>query len=477
MKHKKTVVILLVSFLLFFVSCVSSSLSGISVVKYTPLQTYPSWWTDKNKSTAKKLYFYAASERLSSPYLAKINAYETVLNDISLVIESDIKERYMAEFISLSEIADLNAVVDDMIFYEYSPSSYECLVKVSCPTDILFTKGVISKEEFEKRRESISSLRKQASDAYRNNRDYEALNLYIQACLIAENYTLFDGDDSFENLSAKAERIVKNSYLSLENSRNPSEGQTFVMKRNFGIIHPVIKGARIEASLTYVQNNVNSVYTTDENGRFVYLTSLQSDKAEGSVEFGLLLPHSISLFKTKRGEEFVKALRNAASRNKITLSYDNERRITEDNISVLILFYDENTALTERKKAKDYFIDKIEASGKIKVEEITDYVVNSEEQGAKDAKSVALDTDFASRFVIVVIGKVDEVSNIPVSSEKAVHIKLDVAMADTSAKKLLYSSTTIDGVGYDRNEDEACEKAFIMSLDYLYSVLDDVIYS
>ena len=476
MKRKITLVIL-VLFFLIFTSCISSSESDINVVKYTPLQTYPSWWTEKNKSTSKKLYFYAASKRMSSPYLAKINAYETVLEDISLFLGVDVKERYMAEFISVSKIAELSAVIEDIIVYEHSPSSYECLVKVSCPTDILFINGVISKEEFESKRQRISLLRKQASDAYRDNRDYDALSLYIEACLIAETNTLFDGKDSFEDLSAKAERIVKNSYLSIQSGPSSAEGQTFVMRRRFGIIHPVIKGAVVEASLTSVQNSLNPIYTTDEKGRFVYLTSLQSDKTEGSVEFGLLLPSTISHFKTKRGEAFVKALKNAASKNKIALSYNNERRITEDNISLLMMFYDKNGLIVQYKDLNSSFIEKIEESGKIKVDEDTKYGIQSDDQSEKTAESIALNNSFDSRFVIVVIGKVDEVSAIPVSSEKAVHIELNAAMADTSAKKILYSSSSIDGSGYDQSEDEATKKAFGMALDYLYSVLDDVLYN
>ena len=476
MKRKITLVIL-VLFFLIFTSCISSSESDINVVKYTPLQTYPSWWTEKNKSTSKKLYFYAASKRMSSPYLAKINAYETVLEDISLFLGVDVKERYMAEFISVSKIAELSAVIEDIIVYEHSPSSYECLVKVSCPTDILFINGVISKEEFESKRQRISLLRKQASDAYRDNRDYDALSLYIEACLIAETNTLFDGKDSFEDLSAKAERIVKNSYLSIQSGPSSAEGQTFVMRRRFGIIHPVIKGAVVEASLTSVQNSLNPIYTTDEKGRFVYLTSLQSDKAEGSVEFGLLLPSTISHFKTKRGEEFVSNLKKAREENKFVLSYNNEKRITEDNISVLISFYDDNNAKIECENAKVSFINKIEETEEIKVLEQTIDDVDNDDSDIPIATTIALNNEFPSRFVITVIARVDEVSNIQTTGEKAVHIILDAVMTDTYSKTVLFSSSTIDGIGYDVSENRATEIAFMEALEYLYNTLDDIIYN
>lgn len=489
MKRKITNVILIITFLLLIVSCVSGASSEMNIVRYTPLQNYPEWWTNKSRSTSKSLYFFSSSDRLSSPYLAKINAYEKILDDISEVIGSDIKERYMATFVSLSEIQELNVVVDEMIVYEYSSSSYECFVKVSCPTDILFTHGVVSREEFEKRRENITALRKKASEAYRNNRDYDALMLYIDACLIAENYTIFDGDDSFENLTKKAERIVRNSYLVLENSNHSPEGQTLVMKRNFGIIHPVIKGGVVETSSSSPRNdvssatnsinsgNVNSVYTTDERGRFVYLSSLEGERSIGDIEFSLLLPHSISLFKTPRGEEFVSNLKKAREENKFVLSYSNEKRITEDNISVLISFYDENNAKIECENAKVSFINKIEETGEIKVLEQAIDDLDNDDSILPQATTITLEREFPSRFVITVIARVDEVSNIQTTGEKAVHIILDAVMADTNSKNVLFSSSTIDGVGYDRSENRATEIAFTGALDYLYNTLDDIIYN
>ena len=412
------------------------------------LTSYPSWWKNRDKSSSTTTYFYESAKG-SSGYLARLETYYKVLDNIGELLSDDsIRTRYISEFISTNKINDFDLEVEALNLYRYSNSEIECIAKVKSSTLSLFS-SVIDSEAFQSDMEKVNLLYNEGRWLYRNNDDFSAMDKFLEAALLLEKYPHFDGGDEFKNLSARIIRIAENSYISLSR-QNPSKATcTISLKRRKGIIHPSILKGDIDAIIPSVLGGETLIsYTTGPNGSLDFSLVIYDASKSGDIVFEIKPPLLLSRFQTEDGQKLRSEVESILQENRTIFSYDTEKHDTK-NLDVMLLFFDQNGMPILLNSITDEFVSALSLKGcnAIVLQEFTEGTSSLEEivESYKSSEQT-----LKSPYSLFVIGRVDDIT--PLGKDRAMHMSFDLKLNDNNNNKVLFESTTLDGNAVGTNE-------------------------
>lgn len=456
-------------------SCQTYKVQGVEVIPFNNIQGYPLWWQNQAESTPKTLYFYESAMG-ENPYLVRLDAIDKLLNTLveSLHDENGIDERYRSELITTYRIDDLALKITNISVYLHPYNTYECILKAECDANIFYSEGKVSLDEIIQIESEINKIRLDAKSAYRDNNDYEALLLYIKAAGMAEAYPIISGSNSFEELTERAKRIIKNIYFTIFGVEATGGSCYVLARRKVGIIHPRVKGAEILCTHIVEREDASrEVYSTDDRGIISYKSSMMADDNIESAKFKLSLPYQLDLFKTEKGKAFVKELKALTDKNEIDFSYVRENTLNDKTSSVVILLQDENGEVIKDSSLQVEFTSLISAVSETEFKMITLddrdegilFEGVNEESFLKDLERYK-ESDKDNEYMLIFFVKVDEVQNIQRTSERAVSTKGKLYFYDKTNEEILYKNEDISGVGVNINEYDAIKDSFRMCFEF-----------
>lgn len=444
-----------------------------------PFVEYPDWWTDQKRSTKNYTYFYIRTED-NSEYSSTLLAYEELLSQLETIFGNpDISEMHRAELITNQAIEEYSLTVNNLQIFSHSSISYECIMEARVPTEALYEEGSESFITMTEDLQRLIGFKEQARNAYRGNEDVKALEYYIQAALIAENYPSFSRDNSFDELAERIIRIVENAYVNIYDANSKSATCFMELKRRSGIIHPNVIFADIEVIVPRQDNTKSTLnYKTDADGTISFFPKVRDISVQGTISFNIKLPQSLNLFRTKHGRELVDKIKEIHAENTSYFVYELQSKYNEEGINLVGLFYDNRHYEIDSRPYLE-LVKNLSQENMISMT-LNETFYNEEEYSVLTAsdifEDVKEDVNITEKYILTVVGNVLDVMVVDQEGLKGVRVMLDVLLQDRVTGDVYYRSDYLDGVGFDNDETVAMEKAYTNAIKYLERQLQVAFY-
>ena len=211
----------------------------------------PSWIDKAPEIPGEKVFI--ASGNGKSEVEARSNAVLSALSQMGSEIGYDIEDKYFRELFSSLVIEDLGARIADEYSWQID-GEWTVYVAVTASEEVF--EGAKSPEflEIQNRAKDISLLLSQSLEAYKNNKDMEAVEKILQGALIALSGEVKNDEYSAESLFDKAIKYLNN--LRIENVKpsrdTPSGSLEFRVVRTKGLMYPVVEDAVVECSYSAI---------------------------------------------------------------------------------------------------------------------------------------------------------------------------------------------------------------------------------
>lgn len=339
---KKTIPLLSILVFILLYSCTTMSISE-----------RPSWIDAVPEIPGEKVF--VASGMGTSEVEARSNAVLSALSQMGEEIGYSLEEKYFRELFSSLVISDLGARIADEYSWEID-GEWTVYVAVTAVDETF--EGARSPEflEIQKREEEISSLLSSSLDAYKNNRDMEAVENVLQAALISLSGEVKNEEYSPEFLFEKAIGYISN--LKIENVKpsrdTPSDSLEFRVVRKKGLMYPVVENALVECSYSAISlsgeiENLSHLARTNAKGRFVMNRTNPYALHEGSIKLSMHIDDDLMFnLSLKAPVDLMRRLDEAIENESLEYSYSFPPR--QDTTSVVIALAEYNYDGSIRKE-------------------------------------------------------------------------------------------------------------------------------
>ena len=313
----------------------------------------PSWIDAVPEIPGEKVF--VASGMGNSEVEARSNAVLSALSQMGEEIGYSLEEKYFRELFSSLVISDLGARIADEYSWEID-GEWTVFVAVTAMDETF--EGARSPEflEIQKREEEISSLLSSSLDAYKNNRDMEAVEDILQAALISLSGDVKNEEYSPEVLFEKAIKYLSN--LRIENvkpSRDTSSSSLeFRVQRTKGLLYPMVENALVECSYSAISlsgeiENLSHLSRTNAKGRFVMNRTNPYALHEGNIKISVHIDDDLMFnLSLKAPKELMASLNKAIDDGSLEYSYSFPPR--QDISSVVIALAEYNYDGSMRKE-------------------------------------------------------------------------------------------------------------------------------
>ena len=313
----------------------------------------PSWIDAVPEIPGEKVF--VASGMGNSEVEARSNAVLSALSQMGEEIGYSLEEKYFRELFSSLVISDLGARIADEYSWEID-GEWTVFVAVTAMDETF--EGARSPEflEIQKREEEISSLLSSSLDAYKNNRDMEAVEDILQAALISLSGDVKNEEYSPEVLFEKAIKYLSN--LRIENvkpSRDTSSSSLeFRVQRTKGLLYPMVENALVECSYSAISlsgeiENLSHLSRTNAKGRFVMNRTNPYALHEGNIKISVHIDDDLMFnLSLKAPKELMASLNKAIDDGSLECSYSFPPR--QDISSVVIALAEYNYDGSMRKE-------------------------------------------------------------------------------------------------------------------------------
>lgn len=313
----------------------------------------PSWIDAVPEIPGEKVF--VASGVGNSEVEARSNAVLSVLSQMGEEIGYSLEEKYFRELFSSLVISDLGARIADEYSWEID-GEWTVFVAVTAMDETF--EGARSPEflEIQKREEEISSLLSSSLDAYKNNRDMEAVEDILQAALISLSGDVKNEEYSPEVLFEKAIKYLSN--LRIENVKpsrdTPSSSLEFRVQRTKGLLYPMVENALVECSYSAISlsgeiENLSHLSRTNAKGRFVMNRTNPYALHEGNIKISVHIDDDLMFnLSLKAPKELMASLNKAIDDGSLEYSYSFPPR--QDISSVVIALAEYNYDGSMRKE-------------------------------------------------------------------------------------------------------------------------------
>ena len=313
----------------------------------------PSWIDAVPEIPGEKVF--VASGMGNSEVEARSNAVLSALSQMGEEIGYSLEEKYFRELFSSLVISDLGARIADEYSWEID-GEWTVFVAVTAMDETF--EGARSPEflEIQKREEEISSLLSSSLDAYKNNRDMEAVEDILQAALISLSGDVKNEEYSPEVLFEKAIKYLSN--LRIENvkpSRDTSSSSLeFRVQRTKGLLYPMVENALVECTYSAISlsgdiENLSHLSRTNAKGRFVMNRTNPYALHEGNIKISVHIDDDLMFnLSLKAPKELMASLNKAIDDGSLEYSYSFPPR--QDISSVVIALAEYNYDGSMRKE-------------------------------------------------------------------------------------------------------------------------------
>jgi len=367
--------ILLILIILLLSGCTSlsswlrSNIEGVPVWVYEP-------------QVGRNQLAYVGIGQANTEARARILSYESILSQLSSYIGEDVSTQHFRE-LSSGESIDVYRLNITQEFVKREQNSTTVFFLAVADRARLDTARTVAEKILLEQQQQISQLVASAAEAFRQNRDIDAAELYLEAALIAASMPAERGVSLYATNLGRAEKIINDLTISVSRGDPTIPTTVVIVRRGRRTLSPKVVNARVLAS-TQARNGLGEPYAdsqmfyTDGSGQFSYFAQNPGISGAGAVYFTIGLDAALRALSTVDLEKAT-AIQNELEAKTVSFSY---RRISprgELGIVAALMEYSIDGVLLESTTATDMLIREYSYDGLRVVSAMTQANIDDEE--------------------------------------------------------------------------------------------------
>lgn len=355
--------------LLGLVLVLSLFLSGCSTIRAW-VEDVPVWVIQKPGNTLTKVFFTASGTDLSGNEMtAQQAAYEQLLDEISEFLGYDVEAEYRRELLQTGRIEDLQLELTDR-FLQEDGSSLTLSVLAEANRKViskLVRDNLTTKKDEE---DKINEPESEAKNYYRQQDDFDAFSLYIEAAVEAYISPLAEAESRYAEIMGEAVSVLQG--MNLQQLESDTSGGVFAARvtRGSGVFAPKISSVPVKAVFP-VKNAAGKtreeslVVASDSKGLVTVMPSNTNFRGTGILTMFIDISEPLAYLIDTVGEQdpYVRQLRIIAVEKSLEYEFAITSEIAGSVITAAILDYSKNGTLLKSSESLDAMVEMLEKDG------------------------------------------------------------------------------------------------------------------
>lgn len=437
----KKILILLFTSMIMLSSCAISSSSERNV------SNRPSWITDTTLSQTTIKYVITSNgiDENDAYKIACITFVDSFTNYLSI---NDKNDEYKESLINTLGVKDYD-IYNNARYFEKSDKGVKGYFLFTANKESVNSRLIVKANNIANTTIEIQRIVAEAENYYKNNKDYKAFTLLIDAYILSRENNISERDISPDDLLERCVSILTKTRIEITNFVSDQLSCTIEVTRQVGLFPPNVLDSKLKISYssfnsemkTYLETERIELSVKQENYNFVPKNkTVYSDGV-------LLLEMDIddSLYKLE-SLNYIKALKKLEIANKCyLLSYKKISKLSGKKIRLDVYENDLNQIP----------VSLIDVSNIVDVLESLGAIVTVDESSKEYSESSEFDKnfDYQITFKNEVTEKLDEFKSI-------VRTAGSVEVADLKTKLVVYSSDPYETIAVGENASNTLKSAF-----------------
>jgi len=443
-----------VTIILMF-SLVLSSCSSLSSLVRSQVEGLPSWVYSPQTRSDQVAYVGRGTDMVS--YNARLLAYEDILAQISAYVGEDVRDAYYRELTTTNAIVDLNLSISNEYERTETRGQHQMYLLARLDANLLAGKRTSVYNEILERDAQIEVLLKEADRAYRANDDTSAIDLYLQAAILASQGPVNVKKHEVSNLLEKAQTFLTSLRFTLRDADQTKATVTVYVRRKSRLLSPKVLKAPVHATFQ-ARNSLGKPYTdflqfnTATDGFFTFIPYNQGLQKSGevifSVDFSRLREQISSVFD----QETIAPILAAMDACRIEFPYTVSSPVTEKTVVAAIQAFSQEGVLLSHTGALQTFSEEL-ALDTIPVVQLSLGTLELEDQLS----------ELRSRYPqggLALLGTVGVVRTEVVRQQQVAVASGRVQVYDLGTQSVLYDTKEVEAVASGQTMDAARDAAF-----------------
>jgi hypothetical protein len=459
-----------VGYVLLLCVLVFSGCSSLSTWVRSNVEGVPVWVYEPQVNRNQLAYVGVGTA--STEARARTLSYESILSQISSFIGEDITSVYFREISSGGTIEEYRLKITQEFVRKDQRGTSVYLLAVG-DKDRLDTARTEAEKLLLQQQSQIAGLVAEAAEAYRQNQDYLAAELYIKAAVIASSMAVERGAAAYSTNIARAERIINDLNISVSKVDPKIPNAVVLVRRGNRMLSPKVGKAKVTA-YTQARNGLGMLYAdfqefvTDPTGQFTFIVENPGIVGKGEVRLAIEMRSALSGLKTVDPEK-AEALQAVLSAKTVSFAYDRVSNLANRGIVVALMEYSLQGQLLASTDANDTFIaeSKVDGLG----------LISAMAQATED------DEDFLEAVrrnhpgsTYLLMGKAGVSARTIAVGEPTVTVTGEVDLLELKTGRLIYATGEIVAVASAKDEKAATKAAFVRFAYIAASILDRELY-
>ena len=436
-------------------SLVLSSCSSLSSLVRLQVEGLPSWVYSPQARSGQVVYVGRGTDPVA--YNARLLAYEDILAQLSAYVGENVRDAYYRELTTTNAIAGLNLSISNEHARTDNRGQHQMYLLARLDANLLASKRTSVYNEILERDAQIEDLLKEADRAYRANDDTSAIDLYLQAAILASQGPVNVKKHEVSNLLEKAETFLSSLRFTLREADQAKATATVYVRRKSRLLSPKVLKAPVHATFQ-ARNSLGATYTdflqfnTGTDGFFTFVPYNQGLQKSGelifSVDFSSVREKISSVFD----QETIAPILAAMDACRIGFPYSISSPVAEQTVVAAIQAFSQEGLLLSHTGALQTFSEEL-ALDAITVVQLSMGTLELEEQ-INELRSLYPQGGLA------LLGKVGVVRTEIVRQQQVVVASGRVQVYDLTTQKVLYDTRDVEAVASGATMEEARDAAF-----------------
>jgi hypothetical protein len=461
----RKLIVILMLILVLLSGCTSlsswlrSNIEGVPVWVYEP-------------QVGRNQLAYVGVGQANNEARARILAYESILTQLSSYIGEDISTKHFRELSSGGSIEAYRLNITQEFVKRDQSGNTVYFLAVADRTRLETARTVAEKLLLEQQQQ-ISRLVASAAEAFRENRDIDAAELYLDAAMIAASMPVERGVALYTTNLGRAEKIINDLTISVSKGDPTIPTTVVIVRRGRRTLSPKVVNARVLA-YTNARNGLGEPYAdsqtfyTDGNGQFSYFAQNPGISGSGEIQFTIGFNKSIEALQSVDPER-AKAIQTALDAKTIAFPYRRISPMGERGIVVALMEYSIDGVLLDSTVATDTLIEEYSYDGF--------RVVSGMAQANIDDDEFLQDIQRAfPSYQYLIVGKAGISLSSSAAGSPTITVTGEVTLKNLRTNADIHSVGEIVSSGSGQTEKDAVKTAFARFGLITSSILDKELY-
>jgi hypothetical protein len=415
---------------------------------------------------------YVGVGTASTESRARTLSYESILSQISSFIGEDVATYHLRELSTGGTIEAYRLNITQEFVRKDQRGTTVYLLAVG-DKERLDTARTVAEKLLLKQQEEISGLVVEAANAYRQNQDVLAAQLYLKAAMIASSMAVERGAAAYAANLARAEKIIDDLYIVVTKVDPKIPNAIVLVRRGNRTLSPKVANAKVTA-YTQARNGLGLPYAdtqgfvTDSTGQFTFVVKNPGIVGKGEVRLAIDMRDALNKLSEVDADK-AETLQAVLTAKTVFFAYDRVSNLANRGIVAALMEYSLQGELLVSTDANDTLIAESAIDG-------LTLISGMAQANEDDDEFLAAVRRNHPGSVYLIMGKAGVSARNIAAGEPTVTVNGEVNLMELKTGRVVYATGEVVSVASAIDEKAATKAAFIRFAYIVASILDRELY-